>query len=294
MVATAGSFCAAVPEAGGVHAPRPLARCSLAVRIAVGHDNNHRFCLAHGNEVVENLCGATEFAPGILVTACSVQQIQHGVLAALVIAWRGVDGHAALHLERRAVVPHLGQVAVGHLVHTVQVTLVALLFADDKDVGKRYNIAVHIDVGRVFHPRHAIDVERVTVHLRGQLAGGVSPYAIRPLGQCSHSGGIITAATGNLDCARGQEVTGHLHLDGLGSKQVEGHCAVGVDDGRLNVGTIKKFLLCRGTHAAHGRKRHHHDYSFHTITIFLNCYPFNRCSCTSGLSTLSTLASCPP
>ena len=139
---------------------------------------------------------------------------------------------------------------MGHLVHAVEVTPVTLLLTDNENVGKWYNIAVHIDVGRVFHPRQAIDIERVAVQLGSQFVGGVGPYAIRSLGQRSHPWGVILASTGNLDGACGQEVTGHLHFDRLGGKKVESHCSVGVDDGWLNVGTVKEFLLCRGTDAA--------------------------------------------
>ena len=136
-----------------------------------------------------------------------------------------------------------------HLVHAIQVTLVALLVADDEDVGERNDVAVHVDVGRILHTRHTVDVEGVAVHLRGKLVGGVAPHTVLAFFQLSHAWGIIRAVALDLDGLRGQEVTCHLDLHGLRCKDVECHCAVLVDDWRLNTGTVEEFLLCRGSEA---------------------------------------------
>ena len=126
----------AAHKRGLVHATRPLAGSSLAVGIAVRHHHNHRLGLARGNQVVQYLCGATQFTPGILVATGTVHQVHHGVVLALVVACRGVDGHAALHLQRGAVIPHLGQITMPHFIHAIEVALVTLRLADDEDIGE--------------------------------------------------------------------------------------------------------------------------------------------------------------
>ena len=249
-----GRTSTAIAEARGVHTPRPLTRGSLAVGVTIRHDHDHGLGLTSCNQVVQDLCSTSEFAPCVLIASGTMQEVEHGVLAALVIAGRGIDGHAALHLQRGTGIPHLREVAMRHFVHTIEVTLVTLLVADNKDVGKRNNVAVHVDVGRILHSRHTVDVEGVTVHLRGEFVGSITPHAVLALFQGSHAWGFVLAKALHLDGLRGQEVACHLDLDGLRGKEIKGHCAVLVDDGRLNTGTVEEFLLCRGTHAAYGCK----------------------------------------
>ena len=141
---------------------------------------------------------------------------------------------------------YLAQVSVGHLVHAVKITLVTLLVADDEDVGEADDVAIDVDVGRILHTRHSVDIEGVAVHLRGELVGGVAPHTVLTLYELSHAWGIILAIARNIDLLGRQEIACHLDLDGLGCEEVECHCAVLVDDGRLNTGTVEEFLLCRG------------------------------------------------
>ena len=117
-----------------------------------------------------------------------------------------------------------------HLVHLIQVALVAFLVADDKDVGERYDVAVHVDVGRILHSRHTINIKGITVHLGGELVGGVAPHTIRSFLQLSHTWGIILAMAWDINLLRGQEVTSHLHLDGLRGKEVKGYGSITVDN----------------------------------------------------------------
>ena len=98
---------AAIAEAWGVHTEGPLTRSSLTVRITIGHDHDHGLSLTRSNQVVEDLGSTSELAPGVLVATSSVQQIEHRILATLVIAGRGIDGHTTLHLQCGAVVPNL-------------------------------------------------------------------------------------------------------------------------------------------------------------------------------------------
>ena len=198
-----------------------------------------------------------------------MEEVEYGILAALVVARWGVDGHAALHLQRRTVVPHLGEIAVGHLVHTVEVTLVALLFADDEDIGERHDVAVHVDIGGVFHARHAIDVEGVTIHLGGEFLRGVGPHTIPPLNQLCHAWGVILAIAFYLDGLWGQEVARHLHFHCLGRKEVESHCAVRVDDRGLYAGTGEQPLLRLHGQTAHHTECQSKDCLFHHL-VFLS------------------------
>ena len=53
---------------GHTEALAGLSRTSLLRDVAVGHDQNHRFCLALSNQVIHNLGCTTKLAPRILVT----------------------------------------------------------------------------------------------------------------------------------------------------------------------------------------------------------------------------------
>ena len=160
-----------------------------------------------------------------------MKQVEHGVLAALVVASRRIDGHAALHLQCGAVIPYLRKISVGYFIHTVQIALVALLVADDEDIGEADDVAVHIDVGRILHACHTVDVEGVAVHLRGELVGGVAPHTVLAFLELSHAWGIILAIAWDVDRLRGQEVACYLDLDSLGGKEIECHSSVLVDNG---------------------------------------------------------------
>ena len=139
-----------------------------------------------------------------------MQQVEHGILTTLVIASRGIDGHTTLHLQCGTVVPNLREVAMRHLVHTIQITLVALLVADDEDIGKRNDVAIHVDVSRILHTRHTINIKGIAVHLRSEFVGGVAPHAILSLLQLSHTRGIVLTITLDLDGLSGQEITCYL------------------------------------------------------------------------------------
>ena len=90
--------------------------------IAIGHHHNHGLGLALGDEVVEDLGSTAKLAPRILVATDAMQQVEHGILlAAGLIAGRGVDGDATCQTSRRTLVPDLAHGAVGHLVHLVEV-----------------------------------------------------------------------------------------------------------------------------------------------------------------------------
>ena len=185
-----------------------------------------------------------------------MQQIENGVLTTLIVAGRGIDSHSALHLQRRTVIPNLAQVAVGHLVHLIQIALVALLVAYDEDVGKRDDVAVHIDIGRVLHARHTVDIEGIAVHLRSQLIGGIAPHTVLALHKLGHTRSIVLAIARNVHGLGGQEIASHLDFDGLGGIKIKGHSAVRVDDGRLYAGTVEEFLLCRYAEANHCQSHH--------------------------------------
>ena len=235
-------------ETWGVHAERPLARSRLTVGVAVGHHHNHRLGLTSCYQIVENLSGTTEFTPCVLVTARAMKQIHDRITATLVVARGRIDGHTALHLQRGAWIPHLREVAVRHLIHAVEVALVTLLGADDKNVGKRYYVTIHIDVGRVLDARHAVDIEGVAVHFRSQLVGGVAPHAVLAFHKLGNARSIISAVALDFHLLCGQEIASYLDLHSLRGVEIECHRAVTVDDGRLHTSTIEEFFLCLCTH----------------------------------------------
>ena len=222
---------ASVAEARRIHTERPLTRRCLTIGITIWHHDNHRLSLARRNEVVENLCGTTEFTPGILVATRTVQQIHHGILAAFVITGGRIDGHTTLHLQRGAGIPDFQEIAVRYLVHLIQVALIALLLADDEDIGERHDVAVHIDVGRIFHACQAVNIKGVTVHLWSQFVARVAPHAVLAFYKFCNARGIILAIARHINLMCRQKVASHLNLDGFGGKNIKRHCAVRVDDG---------------------------------------------------------------
>ena len=145
-----------------------------------------------------------------------MQQIHHGVVLPLVVAGRCIDGHAALHLQRRTVVPYLTQITVGYLVHAVEIALVTFLIAHNEDIGERDDVTVDIHIGRVFHTRHTIDVKGIAIHLGRKLTGSIAPHSVRSLCQGSH-----------VRLLR-EEVACYLYLHCLGGEEVKGNRSVGI------------------------------------------------------------------
>ena len=86
-----------------------------------------------------------------------------------------------------------------HLIHLIQVALIAFLLADDKDVGKRHDVAVHIDIGRVFHARHTINIEGVAIHFRSQLVARVAPHAVLAFYQLRYAWSIVLAIARHIN-----------------------------------------------------------------------------------------------
>jgi len=52
-------------------------RCGRLVRVAVGHDDEHRFDLLVGNEAVHDLRQVPGIGPLFFIAAPSVQQVEH-------------------------------------------------------------------------------------------------------------------------------------------------------------------------------------------------------------------------
>ena len=196
-----------------------------------------------------------------------MQQVEHGILSTLVVTWRGVDGHTALHFQGRTIVPYLTEITVGHLVDLVQITFITLRLADDEDVGERNNVAVHIDIGRVFHTCHSIDVEGIAVHLRSKLIRGVGPHTVPTLFEHCHTRGIICSIPLYLHFLCWKEVACHLYLHGLGGEEIKGDCSVSIHHGRLYTGTVEQLLLCQSTHAAERCKGDGYHCLLHTILL---------------------------
>ena len=236
---------------GFVHATRPFARCSLAVGVAVGHHHNHGFRFARRDEVVHNLRGAPQRGPRVFIAARAVQQVEHRIASAsLLVAGGRVHGHAAVHLQRGAVVPDFRDIAVRHVVHAVQVARVARGLFHDENVRVRGDVAAHVDVGRVEH-RHSVHPERVIVKLRLERLRGVGPHPVLFFLQLGHTR-RLHLAHGRGDFGLRQEIARHLHFDGLRGKEAEGHRAVVIHLGRNKVAAAKQGLLREG---AEGKDR---------------------------------------
>ena len=99
-----------------------LTRTSLLRDVAIGHHHQHGLGLALSNQVVEYLGSTSQFAPGILITTDAMQQIEHRILlAAGLIACRGVDSEPAGKPCCGTLVPNLADSAVSHLVYLIEV-----------------------------------------------------------------------------------------------------------------------------------------------------------------------------
>ena len=112
----------------------PPTRSSVARRVTVGHDDNHRNSLALGNKVIHDLRSAAEVAPGRLVATMAMQQVHHREALLAVVGCRQIDRHAALRPQRGTVVPAARKRAAGHVIHLIQVALVGLAFRHDEDI----------------------------------------------------------------------------------------------------------------------------------------------------------------
>ena len=228
--------------------------------ISVRHHHNHGLCLAQGNEVVHNLCRTAQCEPSLLVASCAVQQVEHGICLALVIAWGRVDAHAALHAERGAVVPDVCHVAVLHVVVLVEIAAVALLLADDEDAHEGAHVAAPLDVACVLH-LCAVHIEAVVVKLGGEDSGGVGPYTVL-LCQVSVSVFDAIAYDGDFLC--------------IGSLDAQGDGAVVVELWGTSVASLKNGLLCL-CGKSHEQQCCKKIQSFHLTFTFFNCLSFTIC-----------------
>ena len=183
--------------------------------VAVGHHEDHRFRLAGGDQVVQDLGGAPQVQPGILVTGVAVQEIENGIiLLAVFIARRRVDVHPAAHLELGAVVPAGCDGAVRYVLHAIKVTL---LSADDEVVHPArdvfYEGIVQVQDGLSVHG------QAVEIHFGSKRRRGIGPDSVdfpergRPL----------------------HEFARHLDRDRLGIAVLERDAVVRVDGDACNL-----------------------------------------------------------
>ena len=207
-----------------------VGRGGLLGGIAVGHDEDHWFGLALRDEVVEDLGGAAEVEPGVLIAGVAVEQVEYGIflLAVGLVPRRGVDVDAAAVPEGGAVVPAGGDSAVRDIMDAVDVALVAFLLGDDEVVHPAGDVLDHgiVEV----HDGGAVHCEAIEVEFGSQGLGGVGPDAV-----------------GFLELGRAlHEFAGYFDLDGFGILVTESDAVVGVDDD-----SGEYFLGLRG--GAHAR-----------------------------------------
>ena len=200
--------------------------------IAVGHHDDHRDGLTALDEVVEDLCGAAHRGPGLLVTAASVEEVQHGILDLLVlgilVSVRGVDYHTAVDAEQRAVIPHRGQRAA---MLGLVISRGALAgYEDHIEVAGAVTLDTEID--RVVDG-HSVHDEVVGVDLGLERGNGDFPDASLPFLHRDGGGGIVHPVAGQGDDR------------GVVGGQAEGHGAVGKNlrrDDLLPAGEVRYFL----------------------------------------------------
>ena len=177
-----------------------------------------------GDEVIQNLCRTSQFAPCVLVTTHAVQQVEDGVaLAACLISGRRIDSQAAVHTQRGAVVPYLRYRSMRNLIHFVEID--ALVTTDDEYIRHACHVSNHIDVGRVVNLQ-SVYQESVAVEFRFQRFGSSEfPHTVLVLFQICHTR-TIKLTKRSLDFLRRQEVAGYLHLYGFRRLQAESYCIV--------------------------------------------------------------------
>ena len=152
----------------------------VLVRVAVGHDDEHGFRLALGDQIVQDLAGPAERRPRILVSPTPVEQVQDGILGlpvVTVIAGRRIDIQAADHVVLRGVVPHLLQVARGRALR-VHIGITA---RNQDGVHIPRSVTHHEHIGRI-QDRDAVHVERVGIQLRRRKVRLQRPDAVGALG----------------------------------------------------------------------------------------------------------------
>ncbi len=204
-----------------------------------------------GNEVVHDLSGTSQFAPGVLVTTHSMQQVKDGIaFAARLISGRRIDGQTAVQVQHIAVIPYLRYTAMRHLVHFIQISTVA---ANDKNIGHTRHITNLIDVARVGYLQ-AVSQECIAVKFRLQRFGrGKFPYTVFVFCQIGYTGAIELTKR-SLDFLCRQEISRHLYFHCFRCLQAESHRIVVVNFGRYHRGASPKGLLCKShcTYQQHG------------------------------------------
>ena len=182
-----------------------------------------------------------------------MQQIQHGVVLSPVISRRRIHGHAAFHLQCGAVIPHLCHIAVGHIVHAIQIALVPHPAAHDEDVLDRSHIAVYVDIRGVEH-LHPVHPQRIGIQFGGQRVGGEGPHTVGLL-QFRPSGHLHLSRL-RVHLSGRQEIARHLHLHRLWGIHIERNRAVGIHHRRVHLATAPQRFLAhrsRGPYSSRGK-----------------------------------------
>ena len=248
----------AAPVVGMNEARSRFAGRGLLPGVAVRHDDYHGLGLAGCDQIVHDLYRPAEFHPLRLVSAGSVEKVEHRVSApAFAVSGRSVDCDSSLASERRAVVPAAGHGAVRHVFGEIQVALSAL---DHEPVQQVRHVPDYVDVLEV-EGFGAVDYEVVAVHLGGERSGGVFPDSVL---RFRHVGDAV---------ASGEAVTLDLHSDGLGIMVSESDAVVGIDFRRHHrrcreIGH-EVGRLCRDRRSHEEQDGCENRYSFHCHAFFL-------------------------
>ena len=160
------------------------ARCRLLIDIAIGHDHNHRFGIACGNEVVKNLGSAALLEPYRLITTRTMQEIKNRVLLpAHLISRRQINHHAALHAQCGRIIPHRAHLAMRHIMHRHRAIG---LRVKNKGIHHVLDIAQHMCIVVIEH-LHAINNKVVHIKIRLQVVESQPPLVALPLHQRIHA-----------------------------------------------------------------------------------------------------------
>ena len=152
----------------------------VLVGVAVGHDDEHGFRLALGDQVVQDLAGPAERRPRILVSPTPMEQVQDRILGFLVItviSCGRIDIQSADHVILRRVVPHLFQVARSR---TLRVDI-GITARNQDGIHVPRPVAHDEHIGRI-QDCDAVHVEGVGVQLRRREVRFQRPDAVGALG----------------------------------------------------------------------------------------------------------------
>jgi len=175
--------------------------------MGIGHDDDHGFGGARGDEGIEDPMGFAVDGPGGFVVAVTVGEIQDGEFAEFFVAGRGVDDDTTPGVQGFGTVDVFVDDTVGDV---LKVPWSGGMGGDVEDAGSGPALWFHGRIEGIDH-RQAIDHEMVLMNTGFDVGKGDRPESLGVL----HEVGV------------GTELAGDGDLIGLGRPQPEGDAAIG-------------------------------------------------------------------